>query len=234
LKKGTGFFLGGIKVFNKVRLGSLALLFCTILIGGCPPGRSDQPTTTAQARQRIQNQIESNYKDPDAHYQLGKLNQADGLWAQAEHEFTVALSFDPVHRPSQAAMVKVLFDSGQSAKAKLSTGFYINQASTSAAGSLELGSAFQKEGLDDAALTCYQRAFSLAPTSAPVNKQLGYFYLKKSDKEKAKDYLIRSFQADPYQPDVAGELGKLGVAIQSSQVPTTKPVVAPNAGKQLK
>lgn len=162
----------------------------------------------------------------------GKLHQANGFWSQAEHEFTVALSFDPVHRPSQAAMVKILFDSGQSARAKLSADFYMNQALTSSVGSLELGTAFQNEGLDNYALTCYQKALSLAPTEAKVNKQLGYYYLKKGDNEKAKGYLIRSFQTDPYQPDVAGELGKLGVAIQSSQAP--KPIVTPNAGKQIK
>jgi tetratricopeptide (TPR) repeat protein len=220
-------------VFTKTHLVSLALLFCTILIGGCQPGNSNEPAATAnQTRLRIQRQIRNNYKDPDAHYQMGKLHQADGLWSQAEHEFTVALSFDPVHRSSQAAMVKILFDSGQSAKAKLAADFYMNQASTSDVGSLDLGIAFQKEALDDYALTCYQKALSLAPSSAQANKQLGYYYLKKGDKEKAKDYLIRSFQTDSYQPDVAGELGRLGVAIQSSPTPT--PSVAPSAGKQTK
>lgn len=165
---------------------------------------------------------------------MGKLHQASGLWSQAEHEFTVALSFDPVHRPSQAAIVKILFDSAQSAKAKLSADFYMNQASTSDIGSLELGIAFQNEGLDDYALTCYQKALSIAPSSPKVNKQLGFFYLKKGDNEKAKGYLIRSFQADPYQPDVAGELGKLGVAIQPSQTPKPNPGVTPESGSQKK
>ena len=214
-------------------LFGLALLFCTILLGGCPPTDSGgQATSAEQARKRIQRQIELNYKDPDAHYQMGKLHQASGFWSQAEHELTVALSFDPVHRPSQAAMVKILIDSGQSAKAKLSAEFYMNQASTSDVGSLNLGVAFQNEGLDDYALTCYQKALSLAPSSPKANKQLGYFYLKKGDNEKAKDYLIRSFQADPYQPDVAGELGRLGVAIQSSPTAKPKPVVAPESGSQ--
>ena len=220
-------------MFTKTHLVSLALLFCTILIGGCPPSNKNEPTATAsQTRLRIQRQIQSNYKDPDAHYQMGKLHQAEGLWSQAEHEFTVALSFDPVHRSSQAAMVKILLDSGQSAKAKPAADFYMNQASTSDVGSLDLGIAFQKEGLDNYALTCYQKALSLAPSSAQANKQLGYYYLKKGDKEKAKDYLIRSFQADPYQPDVAGELGRLGVAIQSSQMPA--PSAAPSAGNKTK
>ncbi len=117
---------------------------------------------------------------------MGKLHQADGLWSQAEHEFTVALSFDPVHRPSQAAMVKILFDSGQSAKAKLSADFYINQASTSDVGSLDLGIAFQKEGLDDYALTCYQKALSLAPSSAQANKQARLLLLKERRQRKGK------------------------------------------------
>ena len=67
--------------------------------------------------------------------------------------------------------------------------------------------------------------------SAKVNKQLGFFYLKKGDKEKAKQYLIASFNANPFQPDVAGELGKLGVAIESKPAPKPKPAVQPNTQK---
>jgi tetratricopeptide (TPR) repeat protein len=228
-------FFGGRKVFTKNYFVGLALLFCTILIVGCPPSNNTgQATSSDLVKQRLQRQIDGDYKNPDLHYQMGKMHQATGLWSQSEHEFTVALSFDPVHRPSQAAMVKILLDSGQAAKAKLSADFYMNQASTSEIGSLELGIAFQNEVLDDYALTCYMKALSIAPTSAKANKQLGFFYLRKGDNEKAKGYLIRSFQSDPYQSDVAGELGRLGVAIQPSQTPKPKAIVAPDAGTQKK
>ncbi|MGB2864327.1 MAG: hypothetical protein WBC05_13435, partial [Sedimentisphaerales bacterium] len=50
-----------------------------------------------------------------------------------------------------------------------------------------------------------------SPSSALINKQVGYYYLGKSDKDQAKEYLVRSFQLDPKQPEVAGELGRLGV-----------------------
>jgi len=38
--------------------------------------------------------------------------------------------------------------------------------------------------------------------------------LGKGDKDRAKEYLVRSFQLDPTQPEVAGELGKLGVEVK--------------------
>ena len=83
------------------------------------------------------------------------------MWSRAEHEFSTALSFDPAHRDSQAAKVKVLLQSGDKGKAKILANDYITQASTSAAGSLRLGMAFQKEALDDYALTCYRQALCL-------------------------------------------------------------------------
>jgi hypothetical protein len=38
--------------------------------------------------------------------------------------------------------------------------------------------------------------------------------LGKGDKEHAKEYFVRSFQLDPKQQEVAGELGKLGVEVK--------------------
>jgi len=58
------------------------------------------------------------------------------------------------------------------------------------------------------------QAMNLAPNSAKINRQIGYYYLNKKDLIRAKEYLTRSFQLDPVQPDVAGELGRLGVAVR--------------------
>ncbi len=56
--------------------------------------------------------------------------------------------------------------------------------------------------------------FSLEPSSASVNKQVGLDYLGRGDKVRAKEYLVRRFQLDPAQPDVAGQLGRLGVGVR--------------------
>lgn len=174
----------------------------------------DKAVPADNTKAQLLKQLEGKFEDPDAHYNLGKLYQRDGLWSRAEHEFSTALSFDPVHRESQAAKVKVLLESGDIGKAKLLADDYILQASNSAAGSLRLGIGFQKEGLDDYALTCYKQALGLAPNSAKVNRQIGYYYLSKNQSDLARDYLTRSFQIDPTQAEVAGELGRLGVVVQ--------------------
>jgi len=111
-------------------------------------------------------------------------------------------------------MVKVLANSGDTAKAEQYAKAYMNQASNSAMASLQLAEAFDKQGLDEYALACYKQALRLAPDSPEVNKQVGYYYLNNDDKTRAKDYLSRSFQLNPNQPDVAGELGRLGVVVK--------------------
>ena len=156
-------------------------------------------------------QIDRRFENPDAHYQLGQVYQGEGQWAKAEYQYNTALSFDPAYRRAQAAIVKVLKSSGDEAKAAMSADIYISQVSGSAGESLKLALAFQKEGLDEYALTCYRQALRLAPNSAKVNRQMGYYYLSKGDRERAKDYLSRSFALNPNQPEVAGELGRLGV-----------------------
>ena len=158
--------------------------------------------------------LDKKFENPDVHYQLGQLYQSQGKWAKAEYHYNVALNFNPAHRAAQAAMVKGLLDNGEKAKAQQCAQNYMNQVKDSAIALLGLARAFDKQGLDDYALTCYQQALRIAPDSAEVNKQLGYYYLNNGDKTQAKDYLSRSFQLNPNQPDVAGELGRLGVVVR--------------------
>jgi tetratricopeptide (TPR) repeat protein len=171
-------------------------------------------TGTSGRKAKLLSKIERRYESPSSHYKLGKLYYEDGLWNKAEWEFNVALGFDPFNHPAQAAIVKTLIAAKQEERSKLMAEIYMNQAATSAKSSLLLGQAFQKELLDDYALSCYRQALGLAPTSASLHRQIGYYYLSKGDTVRAEDSLRRSFQLNPYQAEVAGELGRLGVIVQ--------------------
>ncbi len=192
------------------------LLVC-MLFGGCNGNTKPKEIGRTEAERKkiqLQKEIEKKYEDAEAHFKLGKLYQADGLWAQAEDQYAIALNFNPVHRQAQASRVKVLANGGDTAKSKVMADEYLKQASISAAASLQLALAFQEQGLDDHALKGYQQALYMAPDSAKINRQIGLYYLGKGDKSLAREYLSRSFQLNPNQPDVAGELGKLGVAVK--------------------
>ena len=173
-----------------------------------------ETVSASQEKAKLLSQIEQKYESPEAHYRLGKLYLADALWNKAEWEFNVALGFDPIHYRSQAALIKTLIASGNEQRSIFAAEMYMNQAASSAERSLLLGQAFQKEGLDDQALACYQQALGLAPNSAALHRQVGYYYLSKGDKVRAEENLRRSFQLDPYQAEVAGELGRLGIIVQ--------------------
>jgi len=210
---------------GKVQSFILAILTYALLFGGCGPsgngGKTQAPRTdkvkktlAEQKKAKLLKQIDRKFENPKAHFQLGRLYQADGLWAEAKYHYNIALRFDPVYWPAQAAMVKVLQESGDTTKANLSAEIYMNQAAASAEKSLQLGLAFQEQGLDEYALACCQRALQLAPNSANINKHLAYYYLRKGNKTLAKQYLTRSFELNPMQPEVASELGRLGVKIE--------------------
>jgi tetratricopeptide (TPR) repeat protein len=213
------------QIGKKISIG-LALLVCTFLLCSCneearaPKGVDRTVSASEKEKAAILKQIDDNYEDADAHYRLGKLYLANGLWSQAEHQQSIALTFDPVHRRAQAARVKALLGAGENTKAQLLADEYIKQATISAAASLELGLAFQNQVLDDYALKCYQQALQMAPNSAKINRQIGYYYLAKGNRDVAREYLSRSFQLNPYQAEVAGELGRLGVPVR---IPRKKP-----------
>lgn len=200
---------------------SLAFLTCALFFGGCgswswkakAPDEIEK-TPREQEKAKALKAIERDFENAEAHFELGQLYQADGLWVKAEREYNITLGFDPVHKQAQAARVKVLSENDEQDKAELLAEEYIGRASISAADSLRLALAFQKQALDDYALSCYQQALRLAPNSAKINRQIGYYYLSRNDKGRAKDYLARSFQLNPNQPEVAGELGRLGVEVQ--------------------
>jgi len=217
-------FDSGAKTMTfKKRFLILNLLICTILFTSCNYFKNKnapkevERTPSEKKKAKLLKKIDRKFEDSQSHYELGQLYQVDRLWPQAEYEYNTALGFDPVHRPAQAALIKVLKLSGNTAKSELSADFFINQATSSASSSLQLALAFQKEELDDYALTCYQQAMRLAPNSARINRQMGYYYLSKGDKDRARDYLSRSFQLDRNQPEVAMELGRLGIPVQRPQ-----------------
>lgn len=218
--KTEGFAFGSNRVFI---LTSIFLLNCALLLllVGC----ESQEMKAAEAEKfrklpavarkaRLKDSLDSKFENPEAHFELAQLYHAEGLWPKAEYHYNIALSFDPANADAQVAMVKLFLDSGDTAKSKNYANTHMNHVSGSDIQSLRLAMAFEKQQLDEYALTCYQQAINLAPESARINKQMAYYYLGKNDKDRAKEYLVRSFQLDPSQPEVAGELGRLGVEVR--------------------
>ena len=191
-----------------------SLLICSFT--GCQPedASNEAKISIDKRKADLFKQLEMKFENPDVHYELGQLYLAESNWAKAEYHFNIALSFEPAHRPAQAALVKGLIKNSHKSQAEKYAKDYINRVSGSAKASLELADAFHKQGLDEYALTSYQQALRLEPNSPDVHKQLGYYYLSKNDNTKAQDYFSRSFQLNPKQPDVAGELGRLGVVVR--------------------
>jgi tetratricopeptide (TPR) repeat protein len=200
------------------------MIFCAILLAGC----ASRPTATLSQSVRTANDIrksellaelQKKWENPPVHYQLGQLYHSEGDWSKAEWYYNVALGFNPAYRDVQAAIVKLQYDRGDKAKGDWAANMYIAQVSSSPEQLLSLGVAFEKQGLNDYALRCYQDALKLAPNLPQVNRQLGYYYLARNKKDLAKEYFIRSFQLNPNQPDVSEELGRLGVAVRIPQTP---------------
>jgi tetratricopeptide (TPR) repeat protein len=227
---------------------SVVLLAATILFAGCEPGAtttSSQPTvgkpaapskaTGLKSEAELLAELNRGFENPDVHCQLGQLYHSSKEWAKAEYHYNIALGFDPSHRPTQAAIVKLQLDRSNPARAETYARNYISQASGSVAELLKLGQEFSDSaggGLNEYALTCFKQALSMADAGSGVPPgrrgkllradaygKLGFYYLKTGDKTRAKEYLGRSFELNPNQPDVAGALGRLGVVVQVPREP---------------
>ena len=167
----------------------------------------------------LERELAKKWDNPVAHYELGQLYHASGDWSKADYYYDNALGSNPAHRDAQAAKVKMQLDKGDRSKSEYLANMYMTQVSSSPEQLLLLGEAFEKQGLTDYALKCYKNALTIAPDSYKVNRQLGYYYLARGKKDQAKEYFIRSFNLNSNQPDVAGELGRLGVVVKIPEAP---------------
>jgi tetratricopeptide (TPR) repeat protein len=195
-------------------------LMMAVLLSGCGKSSSSKKldreirlTGTSRRKADLQKAVDKKFENTEAHYELATLYSSDGLFDKAEWHYNIVTGFDPAHHRAQAGMVKMLAASGRAARSKITAEMYMNQARVSAKSSYLLGQAFQKELMDEYAMACYQQALALAPDSAAINKQIGLYYLSKNDKARAEEYFRRSFQIDPYQADISGQLGRMGVEV---------------------
>jgi tetratricopeptide (TPR) repeat protein len=207
------------------KIGCFIVVAVMVALGGC-----SKPDTSAPTVAKLNALLKKKFENPVAHYQLGQIYQQQGDWNKAASEYDLAVKFDPVYWDAQAGMIKVLRLAGEEDKSAQTLQIYIRSASLVPEDSLALGNAFERQNLDDCALAAYEQALKMQPKSAAINKKIGYYYLNRNNKDMAKTYLRRSFELDPYQPDVAGELGKMGIIVKTPEMlPNTQPQPAPKA-----
>lgn len=201
----------------------IILAAAAVMLIGCQQTQQKEDIKVndfTKQKQDLLEQIDRKYENPDAHYKLGKLYMENGYYNQAEFEFNLTLQFKPNHYGAQAALVKTQALSGAKGKSEAAADFYLNKAAPSAEESFMLGSALEKQDLDEYSLKGYRQALRVAPTSAVVNRQIGYYYLKQNNNVLAEEYLRRSFMLDPYNAETAAALGRLGVIVQVPKTST--------------
>jgi tetratricopeptide (TPR) repeat protein len=220
------------------------LCVAALVAGGCPSPAPKAPESDARKTVKLQpvedegmllGEIEKDFSNADLHYRLGRVYQQKGQIASAEFEYERALVFDPLEFDAQAALVKMWEDTGNTAKADSEIDKYIDRAGN-AKNLIGLGMAFHRQGMLEPARRCYERAIQRDPANAVAYKQLGLYYLSKNDKTNASQMFAKSFELDPYQSDVAMELGRLGVTVKARVAPIpaaqSAPKSAPKPTKQ--
>ena len=221
---------------NLRRYTLIAGIAVCVSLAGCPQNNTPKVDPHIRAatdfrKNELLKEIDKKWENPTAHYELGQLYHASGDYAKAEYYYNIALGFNPAYREVQASMVKLQIDKGDKARGDWIANNYITQVSSSPEQILSLGMAFEKQGMDEYALRCYQEGLKIAPDSYKISRQLGYYYLARNQKGLARDMFIRSFQLNSNQPDVALELGKLGVSVK---IPEPQPTPSDNLNQTVK
>jgi tetratricopeptide (TPR) repeat protein len=202
------------------------LVYVLMVLGGCsgtaaqaPPVNPVGTPPSDKTEAQLLADLDKKFENAQAHYDLARVYHKSQNWNKAEYHYNVSLGFNPANRAAQAGIVKMFADRGDKAKAEQQANGYIRQAGISVTETLRLGWEFEQLGMDAYALRCYRQAIAAAPDSDAANKQIGLYYLGKGDSANAKQYLMRSIELNPRQPDVAGALGRLGVVVQTPGIP---------------
>lgn len=208
----------------------IALLTCFCLVLGLLAG-CNQPTALVstmnmdpmlERESYLQQRLQDDFTNADLHCELGRYYQSEGLWDKAGYHIATALGLDPAHRQSQAANIKSHAAQGDDATAERLFTKYQRQLRTSPVEMVKFAKALNDEGLDAFSLRSLDQAVLLDPRSAEAHRQLGYYYLLRQDLEQARAYFTKSFAYDPTQADVAGELGKMGVVVETPVAPAVE------------
>ena len=182
-----------------------------------PKPNAPAPVTTATSdptEAQLLAELEKKFENPQVQLELARVYHKAQNWTQAEWRYSTAISMDPANKGAQAGQVKLFLDRGDAAKAEQFANGYIQQARSSVRETLRLGWEFRQVNLDEYALRCFRQALDADPSSFEANKQIGFYYRDKGDTAKAKQYLLKSFELNPRQPEVAGALGKLGIVVE--------------------
>lgn len=207
----------------RICLVILAIAVNGIIFSGCSRKENIESPNQIQTvqqdpdemqKERLQNRLNIRYSDADAHFELAQIYRKQVIYDKAEKEYNLALQFAPGHKNAQAAMVKMFLEKNDPQRSKILADIYMNQAKPSAKASMELGKAFENEGLQEYSMQCYQHAANLAPTSAELQRLIAYQYKRQGDMVRAEEAFKKSFQLDPYNADVSGELGRMGIQVE--------------------
>jgi tetratricopeptide (TPR) repeat protein len=177
---------------------------------------------------RLLAELDRKFENPQAHYELARLYHKSQNWSKAERQYNYAIMFQPGNKAAQAGLVKMYLDRGDTAQGEQFANSYLRQAGGSTTETLRLAAEFQKLGMDDFAFRGLQQALAAAPNSFEANRDMGLYYLGTNDVVKAKQYLERSFDINPRQPDVAGALGRLGVVVEVPSTSSDQAAPKPN------
>ncbi len=219
----------GVKPMAGKWLPGALLAFVLLALCGCgETGPSGRVGTVPYGRTEAEllAELDRKFENPPVHCELARLYHKSQNWEKADYYYNLALEFDPAFKPAQAGWVKMFVDRGDPSRAEQFASGFLRQAAISVTETLRLAEAYEQVGLDEYALRALKQAIDAAPDSAEANKQMGLYYLRKGDTAKTKQYLVRSFQLNPRQPDVAGELGRLGVVVEApggTEVRTERP-----------
>jgi tetratricopeptide (TPR) repeat protein len=214
--KRGGLELTARKLILCVLLGSVLFVLWSCAGLGTKPNEPApiSPATSDPTEAQLLAELQKKYENPQVHYELARLYHKAHSWQKAEDYYINAIGLDPANRAAQAGLVKLFIDRGDPSKAEQFANSYIRQAASSVRETLRLGWEFRQVKLDDYALRCFRQALAADANSAEANKQIGFYYRDKGDTTQAKQYLLRSFELDPRQPEVAGALGKMGVVVE--------------------
>jgi tetratricopeptide (TPR) repeat protein len=176
--------------------------------------KTGQSVTSDPTEAQLLAELDKKWENSQAHYQLARLYHKSQNWTKAEYYYSNAIGYDPANKAAQAGQIKLFLDRGDAPKAEQFANGYIRTAASSVRETLRLGWEFRQVNLDDYALRCFRQALDADPSSFEANKQIGFYYRDKGDTTKAKQYLLKSFELNPRQPEVGGALGKLGVVVE--------------------
>lgn len=222
----------------------MIVLALTLVVSGCRSMEATQMNQKAKvyikhgeyqtAIDLLEESLKKYHSHASTHYWLGHCYENLDNMTKSLGEYQLAVQYDPTLEIAQIAYINALVHSRQEEAAVKAADDYFRRLNTPTAEYMRIGQKYLDKDEEIFATKCLEYAYRNSGSTIPGSPErkdvrplmiLADYYAKMKNQEKERQYLMMTFEENPYYEGVARRLGDLGIKVHIPR--PVEPTISP-------